>query len=381
MRVLMLGLDEFSNNLKKSSPFFIHHKKFTDYVGEIHNLCISKDKNFEFNYYKDSKIHAIRISKILFPIKSFFVGLKLIKKYNIQVIHTQDPILTGLPGFLLSLFTKKRLIVSFYGFIPDDKWINSKWYLKRSKFIKSFLEFLKAVGLSFLSYTLVRIILLRASKVRVLNQVLGDYAIKLGCDPKKVFIIPMRVSLENLQEKKLNKDKFVILNIGQLIPRKGIDYLIKAMPLILKKIPNAWLYIGGYGFEEEYLKKISGENIKFLGSLTSEQVLQQMADANVFVLPTLSEGMGQVLLESLSVKIPVIATNVGGIPTFINEGNGVLIKPYSIKEIADSIIFIKNNPERAKKLVEKGHNMVKEKYNLERVAKLVGELMKSVGYN
>ncbi len=376
MRVLMLGLDEFSSNLKKSSPFFIHHKKFTDYVGEIHNLCISKDKNFEFNYYKDSKIHTIKTSKILFPIKSFFVGLKLIKKYDLQVIHTQDPILTGLPGFLLSLFTKKSLIVSFYGFIPDDKWINSKWYFKRNKFIKSFLESLKAISLSFLSYTLVRIILSKAEKVRVLNKVLGDYAIKLGCNPKKIFIIPMRVSLENLQEKKLNKDKFIILNIGQLIPRKGIDYLIKAMPLILREIPNAWLYIGGYGFEEEYLKKISGKNIKFLGSLTSEQVLQEMVNANIFVLPTLSEGMGQVLLESLSVKTPIITTNVGGISTFINKDNGILIKPYSVKEIADSIVFIKKNSEKAKQLTERGYELVKRKYNLERVAKLVGELVK-----
>lgn len=149
---------------------------------------------------------------------------------------------------------------------------------------------------------------------------------------------------------KLGAGKPWILAIGRLAEKKGFQYLVEAMPVVLEAFPEASLTFGGEGPEEEPLKKqakaLGLENaIRFLGPLDRQTVADQMASADLFVGPSVvdrfgdTEGQGVVFVEAMASGCPVVATTVGGIPDVIATGkNGLLVLPNDSTALANAII-------------------------------------------
>ena len=165
---------------------------------------------------------------------------------------------------------------------------------------------------------------------------------------------------------KLENDKRYLLFIGRIKATKGLSYLIEAM----KKINAELLLIGGGPDEKRYKKyaeKKGIRNVKFLGTLYNDDKLVYLSACDVFVLPSFTEGAPVVLMEAIARNLPVIATNVGGIPKMIeNNREGIIINPYSIEEIVKSAgEILKWKKKNIRKYAEKylWKNIAKKTYN------------------
>ncbi len=167
------------------------------------------------------------------------------------------------------------------------------------------------------------------------------YSIPNGFDPHK-----LQVLSKNAARKYLDSpiDKKIVFSLGGLIERKGFQYLIKAM----RKIPNVrkdiLCFIGGDGpfrgrLEDLIQKYDLQDNIKLLGFISDKDLKYWMNAADMFVLPSLSEGNPTVMFEALGVGLPFVGTAVGGVPEIItSEDYGLLCPPKNPDCLAEKIL-------------------------------------------
>jgi glycosyltransferase involved in cell wall biosynthesis len=152
----------------------------------------------------------------------------------------------------------------------------------------------------------------------------------------------------------IKEDEFVIGNIANLYPVKGQIYLLRAAKKVLKEIPNTKFLIIGRGELENELKR-EAQNlgivsyVKFLGFREDVKELYKIMD--VFVLSSLTEGLPLSLIEAMASKVPVVATDVGGIPEVIDDGvNGLLVPPADPQAMAKKIICLLKDPFQAEEI-------------------------------
>jgi glycosyltransferase involved in cell wall biosynthesis len=139
---------------------------------------------------------------------------------------------------------------------------------------------------------------------------------------------------------------------------KGHEYLIRATPEILKQHPGATIVIVGDGEERQILKKLT-ESLGVAGTVQftghREDVASLIAGMDLFVLPSLNEGMGRVLVMAMALGKPIVATSVGGVPELLGHGEaGVLVPAADPKALADAVAALLRDPERARRLGEAG---------------------------
>ncbi|MCK4420354.1 glycosyltransferase [candidate division WOR-3 bacterium] len=136
-----------------------------------------------------------------------------------------------------------------------------------------------------------------------------------------------------------------ILLVALLNPVKGVPYLLDAIAILSKKRNDFVLDIVGDGpYREEYEKstyKLGIENkVNFHGLMSKEQVAQFMRESDFFVLPSESENLPCVLIESMASGLPIVATKVGGVPEMIDKKVGKLIEPKDSNSLAETIDYM-----------------------------------------
>lgn len=190
------------------------------------------------------------------------------------------------------------------------------------------------------------------------NQEHKQRLLELGIPEEKITVIPNGINIKKFKpgnqftlRRKLNlpKNKKILLFIGWLIPRKGCDYLLKAMPEVIKQNKNLKLIIIGEGILENQLKNLAKElqitdYVDFIGKKSPDEIPLWMNAADIFVLPSLSEGKPNVVGEAMASGLPVIATSVNGTPDFIeNNKNGFLIPAKDSLVLAEKINLLLKN--------------------------------------
>lgn len=200
----------------------------------------------------------------------------------------------------------------------------------------------------------------------------NDYIALSVCHPKKIVTIHSGVDLNhytqvkvNVQEKRrylgLNPEGLIVGTVGWLLPIKGPIYLLRAMAEVWKSHPQTSLvYVGKGDLEEELRKEASrmgvSERVWFLG--WRDDIPEILRILDIFVLPSLNEGMGRVLVEAMAAGRPVVASNVGGIPDLVIEGeNGILVPAADSKALAHGIGFLISNPDKRREMGDKGRKM------------------------
>lgn len=160
-----------------------------------------------------------------------------------------------------------------------------------------------------------------------------------------------------------------ILYAGFLTENKGVDILLQAFANFRKKYcaTEAKLHIAGDGYFRPNLEKICQrlgitESVIFYGFIGDKERLKQLfLNSDLFVLPSKSEGIPKVLLEAMAYGVPILTTNVGGIPDIIqNEVNGLMVSPNSIEELEKGIARILVNRQFRQKLIEGGYLFIRE---------------------
>lgn len=177
-----------------------------------------------------------------------------------------------------------------------------------------------------------------------------------------------------------NENTLIIISIAELHERKGLKYLIEAIPEVAKKFPNIKLVIVGEGPERKNLEK----SIKYLTEnnrqkidlknhiiLTGcqKEISKLLKSSDIFVLPSRREAFGLVVLEAMVTGLPVIASKTGGIPEIIgNEKNGLLVEPENSKKLAKALMDLIAHPDKREKLSKAGSKTVRKKFPARKMA-------------
>lgn len=169
----------------------------------------------------------------------------------------------------------------------------------------------------------------------------------------------------------INKNQPVIGTVGNLYAVKGQTYLLRACVTVAKAFPNFVLLMAGRGDQLGVLEAearglgIRG-NVRFLGFREDIPSLLQALD--VFVLPSVSEGLPLSILEAMAFGKSVVASNVGGIPEVIKDGvTGYLVPPKDPEALAERILLLLHHPQVAADLGRSGRKIVQEAFRLERM--------------
>jgi glycosyltransferase involved in cell wall biosynthesis len=168
-----------------------------------------------------------------------------------------------------------------------------------------------------------------------------------------------------------HKEVLEILSVGRLVSNKGQQVLIEALKMLKSQGRNLKLRLVGDGPQRPFLEEAVAQGgleneVTFTGALNPDQVLKAYNQADLFVLPSFSEGIPVSLMEAMAMEIPCIATHINGIPELIRHGvDGLLVIPSDAEELANAIASLVDHPERRLALGKTGRQRVMDKYNFE----------------
>jgi N-acetyl-alpha-D-glucosaminyl L-malate synthase BshA len=289
---------------------------------------------------------------------------KVIKNYEIDLVHAHFAYPEGFVGLLARKETKKPLVVTVHG---NDILVESHSHY--------------GIRLSRRFDAIVRWVLNDADLVIAASNATFNEVCKIIKKTDKVHLVPNGVDTEkfcpNLNctciKKKLGVEGLkVIFTLRNHRTCYGIEYLIRATPLVIKERGDVVFVIGGDGplrsFHERLAVKLGvKEKVIFVGELTLDQKLHYFAMSDMVVVPSLQEAFGLVVSEAMACGKPVIGSRVGGIPDQIIDGfNGFLVQPRNPTEIAEKILWLIDHSSEAEFMGMRGREIAVKKFNIER---------------
>ncbi|MFF2325877.1 MULTISPECIES: glycosyltransferase family 4 protein [unclassified Streptomyces] len=183
-------------------------------------------------------------------------------------------------------------------------------------------------------------------------------------------------------------DRPVVVCVSRLVPRKGQDTLILAMPAILAQVPDAVLLIVGGGPYDKELRRLAadtgvGDSVRFTGPVSWDELPAHYGAGDVFAMPCRTrrggldvEGLGIVFLEASATGLPVVAGDSGGAPDAVLDGEtGWVVRGGSAEESADRIVTLLRDPELRQRMGERGRAWVEEKWRWDLLAERLRALL------
>lgn len=283
-------------------------------------------------------------------------GLYLVKEKKIDVIISQSPLFDGLVATVINKIYKKKLIIEAH-----SDWVNSLFLQHRVPFKTMARRLFIRLG---------RFSLTRADTVRVVSEALRDLVLEHSPN-SKIVKFPAFTDIDIFKNESDISWEPIILFTGSLYRLKGVQLLIEAFGRLQARFSEFKLVIIGDGPYREDLKKLVTSSkinkIEFIGILNQAQVKDWMKKCWCFVLPSLSEGLGLVLLEAASLGKPLIGSDTGGIPEIIKDGeNGFLFAPGSIEELIKTMEKIMSDKNLAIGMGKSGKRIAENKFSLEK---------------
>lgn len=323
--------------------------------------------------------------KLFFPFSAFFRALSLHRKNKYDLIWS---IMANRAGFAALFFKFCNARVPFVLTLQEGD--SENYPLKRMGILRPVLApFWKTI-------------FKKADVVTTISNYLADWGKRMGA--KNVEVIPNGVEAERfkiddyglkLKEEELRKrfgfssDAFVLITTSRLVPKNAVGNIIEAIQLLPA---NVKLLIAGAGPLEADLKlqvtpvaeqglatgQVSFKlqnRIQFVGEVPQKDLLSYLAVSDIFIRPSLSEGLGISFLEAMAAGLPIIGTNVGGIPDFLKDGEtGLFVNVNDPKDIAEKVKILMDDENLRRKIAENGQKLVSEKFNWDGIA----ERMKKV---
>lgn len=168
-----------------------------------------------------------------------------------------------------------------------------------------------------------------------------------------------------------------IVMVANLRPEKGQDTLLAAAPRILARYPDASFTFVGDGPRREALETLTRalgvtDRVRFLGE--SRDVAPILAEHDLFVLPSRSEAFPNALIEAMATALPVVATDVGGIPEVVRPGSGLLVRPDDERALADAVLALMDDPAAAAALGRAARTDVERHYTIDRMVERFEQL-------
>lgn len=246
------------------------------------------------------------------------------------------------------LNSNEKFLVSFNWFLR----IFEKRMLKRAK---------KVIAVSdFTRRELRKYYHLDKSKIRVIHNGVDVEKFKATSDKRKVKL-----------ELGLNPNDIAILSVGRLYARKGLFTLIESIPRVVNRFKNAKFIISGKGQSDEVKKLIVHaerlgvrDRMVFTGYYPDKKLPKLYQAADIFAFSTFYEHHPFAVLEALSSQLPVVTTNVGGIPETIENGkNGFMCQPFNSGEFSDKILFLLEHPAAAQEMAVQARKTIEQRFD------------------
>ncbi|MAG12659.1 hypothetical protein CL630_02485 [bacterium] len=337
---------------------------------EFHMVTV----NFCDGLPKIEKIGNILVHRIgIFPISKlnkiffqFFAPLKahfLHKKYHYNVIWAMMPHSTGIPSVLFNLI---------HGDVPYFLTLQEGDTLQDIK---------KSLGIFVPLYTLS---FRRANFVQTISHYLKDMAREMGYKGE-IKVVPNGADIENCKlqivnfkldelRRKLgiqNQNK-ILITTSRLVAKNAVDDIIKS----LKYLPDTIrLLVLGIGPDEKILKKLAqdekvSEKVHFVGFIESKKIPIYLQISDIFVRPSLSEGMGSSFVEAMAAGIPIIGTAVGGITDFLkHRETGFICEVKNPQSIAEQVNYILDpkQSDMINRIIQNACALVEENYDWDKI--------------
>lgn len=169
----------------------------------------------------------------------------------------------------------------------------------------------------------------------------------------------------------------VVVFVGRLAPEKRVDNLIASWSVVCDKHPNAQLLVVGQGADREKLESSAGGRVRFIGAVENVEEWLQVAD--IFVLPSIAEGLSNALLEAMASGLPIVVTAVGDATQLIKpDKNGWCIPPDDIDALTTSLLEAFDNRDKLKIMGANNRQRIVDDYQLDVTARKWRELYDSV---
>lgn len=346
---------------------------------EIDVFTTSINSKNSIEIYPHMRIHRHATS---FKIASANASLKLIYKplnYDLDIVHAHSPIpYSDLPALL---YAKRKKVPFILTYQFDGQETGG--------------SFMRNTGVSLYNKVFINKVLSSADVIIATTQSYADESPFLKNYKDKIVIIPNGINIdevtttlskeESRTETGLPCDTKFILFFGSLVSYKGPDILLKAFNIVKKEISEVKLIFAGRGpmLEElqELTRKFDLENdVIFLGFVEEEKKPLYYKAVDIFCLPStnMAESFGIVNLEAMASGIPIVSSNLGGIPDIVQDGeNGLLAEPRDPDSLARALMKLLKNDELRHEMGEKGRKMVK-KYSWDNIAIKTENLYKDI---
>ena len=311
-----------------------------------------KENVFKFGL-KDISLNLDRITirRVISLIILLFLGFKYLRRLKPDVIHAHSADF----GFAISLsarLSRIPVVNTCHGVTFPDK---------QYSFIKRFAEifFLKHAGFK-------KIIVVDKNNLEGFEEA----NIRNGA------YIPNGVDIGRFDKEKSGRkknQKIRFLFVGRLEEQKGGKYLIQAAKILVEKTKNFQVLVVGDGSQRKMLDNLTkkdklGSYVTFLGRVGDEKLRELYCTSDVFILPSLWEGLPLTLLEAWAARLPVIVTNVGGISDIcVDERNGLIVRPKDPENITEAMLRLIGDEELRRRLGKEGEELVRRNFSLDNV--------------
>jgi glycosyltransferase involved in cell wall biosynthesis len=224
-----------------------------------------------------------------------------------------------------------------------------------------------------------------ADRIICYTNIEKETLVDLGINPEKISVIHNGVDTEIFTQKqyKREQEKQQILWVGRFVSGKGVEYLIDAFSLVRQKMPNTNLVLVGEGpgrttIQEQIKNRALQASVTLINHLDNTKLPEVYKKSDVFVLPSLMEGVPRTILEAMSCGIPVITTNLPHLRHLVDRA-GLVIPPKDPSSLSKAILMILEDSQLAEKMGQYGHKKIEDEYSWEdTVEKTLAEYYKLI---
>lgn len=301
--------------------------------------------------------------KNAFDFGGIFKLVKLMHIYEAQILHCHE-YKSNLIGFLSTIFNRNvTLVTTVHG------WTGGNTRLKIYEFLDKFIVkyFKKVVAVSDYQKSLLIKNGIKPSKITVIEN-----SIDFGKFEKSFNAIELKKKLG------LPHDSLIIGTVGRLSPEKGQKYLIDAFSRLEKIHSNIYLLIIGNGPSTPILKgqvKDLGLNNKIIFAGFRKDIPELTNMMDIFVLPSLTEGLPIAVLEAMASAKPIVASSVGGIPSLIKHGEtGLLANPKDVDSLCSEVEKFIIDENLRKNIGRKSLESIRNRYSAQKMVKLYEQI-------
>ncbi|MEE9132788.1 MAG: glycosyltransferase [Gemmatimonadota bacterium] len=228
----------------------------------------------------------------------------------------------------------------------------------------------------------------KAALILAVSRFIRDQLIARSCPPEKIVIHYIGIDVDQFSPAPDLERQPRVLFVGRLVPKKGLEYLIRAMARIQDRHTDADLVVVGDGPLLRELKRRAGSELRrfrFLGRRSPAQVRALLNSAQVFCVPSVvtssgdAEGLGMVFLEAQAMGLPVVSFASGGIPDAVVDGvTGLLAPERDVSALAAHLDRLLGDPELRRRMGEAGRAHVSERFDIRKQTARLEEIYNNV---